>query len=385
MSEIPANVEASLEEYFSSLTLLVSASLRANSAAHVQLEALIIEDAKSVQQMVEARKRFMTHSDKEKAAPFLPMGFFRGVKVEDRMVLYTITFEAEERIHTEQMKARLEPYSREQPIFQALPDLWSRVRISGERDADLINIDELEFVDGTEFARFQGRYVELDRGLNAGLLRWIKSQFRDSPLYVRLHPYRVFDELPRSQLQEAIIRPIDPNWWATLKVYPGNKDGLAHELLPPESPTGDLESWWEYHAKGIRRLEMSVGRRTGGNLSVMIEELTRPVGQYEQVLGLCVHMDTDSAVGIAALKARLNHLDLALNWYPGVDGLKRLNQRLDEGMVQTATRSHLLRIEDIPFPAMFEITSAFFTSRVLVREWLSAQTFTTPPQRPCVS
>jgi hypothetical protein len=185
--------------------------------------------------------------------------------------------------------------------------------------------------------------------------------------------------LPRSLLQEAIIRPIDPNWWSTLKVYPGKKDGLAHELLPPSSPKDDLETWWEFHAKGIRRLEMFVGRRNSGNLSVMIEELTRPVGNYEQVLGLCVHMDTDSAVGTAALDARLNHLDLALNWYPGADGKTRLNQRLHEGMVQTATRSHLLRIENIPFTGLFEISAAFFTSRVLVREWLSAQSLTTPP------
>jgi hypothetical protein len=189
----------------------------------------------------------------------------------------------------------------------------------------------------------------------------------------------VFDELPRSLLQEAIIRPINPNWWKNLKVYEGKKDGLALELLPPSTPKEGLESWWEYHVKGIRRLEMSVERRKSGNLSVMIEELTRPVGSHEEVVGLCVHMDTDSAVGTAARDARLNHLDLALQWYRGADGEARLNQRLDAGMVQTATRSHLLRVEDIPFTALFEITSAFFASRVLVREWLSAQSVTTPP------
>ncbi len=374
--------ESGLEVYFKGLDELVVECRNSNTAAHAKIEVLLQENPTLVWRMVTARKGFMTDSDKERASPFLPIGFFRDLEVEDRLVLYAITFEAEERIHTDQMKRRLEPYSKEQPLFQALPDLWAQVRMSGERDAELINVAKLEFVDGTEFARFQGQYVELDRGLNPGLLRWMRRQFRTSPLYVRLNPHRAFDELPRSLLQEAIIRPIDPNWWTTLKVYPGNKDGLAHELLPPESPKEDLESWWEYHAKGIRRLEMSVGRRNSGNLSVMIEELTRPVGNYEQVLGLCVHMDTDSAVGTAALDARLNHLDLALNWYPGADGVTRLNQRLDHGMVQTATRSHLLRIEVIPFTALFEITSAFFTSRVLVREWLSAQSFTTPPVTP---
>lgn len=117
MSQSPANVEASLEEYFSSLTRLVSASQNANAAAHAQLETLISEDAEFVRQMVEARMSFMTDSDKEKAAPFLPIGFFRDAGVEDRLVLYTITFEAEERIHTEQMTVRLEPYSKDQPLF----------------------------------------------------------------------------------------------------------------------------------------------------------------------------------------------------------------------------------------------------------------------------
>lgn len=382
MSHSPANINPPLEDYFSSLARLVSTCQKDNTAAHTQLEALIGKDPEFVRHIIAARKPFMTDSDKEKAAPFLTVGFFRHHLVKERLILYTITFEAEERLHTEQMKARLEPYSKEQPLFQTLPDLWEQVRMSGEREADLINAAKLEFVDGTEFARFQGRFVELDRGLNPGLLRWMKSQFHTSPLYVRLHPHRVFDKLPMSLLQEAIIRPIDPNWWETLKIYPGTNDGLALVLLPPESLIEDLESWWEYNVKGIRRLEMCVGRRNSGNLSVMIEELTRPVRDCEQVVGLCVHMDTDSAVGTAALEARLNHLDLALNWYPGGDGASRLSQRLDEGMVQTATRSHLLRIEGIPFTALFEITSAFFTSRVLVREWLSAQSFTTPPVTP---
>lgn len=377
----PTN-ESILEAYFEGLDELVAECQNANTAAHAKLEILLQEKPSLVWRMVAARKGFITDSDKEKASPFLPIGFFRDLDVEERVVLYTITFDAEERIHTEQMMARLEPYSKEQPLFKELPELWAQIRVSGERDADLINAAELEFVDGTEFARFKGRFVELDRGLNPGLLRWMRHQFRTSPFYVRLHPHRVFDELPRSLLQEAIIRPIDPNWWTTLKVYPGNKDGLALELLPPSSPKEDLESWWEYHAKGIRRLEMSVGRRNSGNLSVMIEELTRPVGSHEEVLGLCVHMDTDSAVGTAAFDARLNHLDLALNWYPGADGEARLNQRLDAGMVQTATRSHLLRVEGIPFTALFEITPAFFTSRVLVRKWLSSQSFTTPSATP---
>ncbi|MEI8290573.1 MAG: hypothetical protein WCH99_13975 [Verrucomicrobiota bacterium] len=371
--------DANLDAYFSDLATLVEECQSANKPAHTMLENHIANQSALGTRIVANRKFFIAHSDKLKATPFLPIGFFQNENVENRLTLFTIAFEAETHIHSQQMAARLAAYSRDQPLFQKMPSLWDRVRITGERDAELINASDLEFIDGTKFVRFNRHFAQIDFGLNPGLIRWIKREFPSAPLYIRLDPRRAFDELSPSLLQEAIVRPIDPDWWSRLKIYPGNSSGCAHVLQSPDSPRDDFETWWEFNVKGIRALQMSVQRRVSGNFSAMIEELSRPSGNFEQVFGLMVHMDTDAAVGTTADRAILNHLDLAVNWYPDAAGQLRLNQRLDQGMVANApNRAHLLRIENIPFSAFFGITTAFFESKVLLREWLSHQYFTTP-------
>ena len=368
-----------LDAYFGDMATLVEECQSANKPAHTILESHIANHSALAIHLVANRKCFIADSDKLKATPFLPIGFFQGESVEDRLVLFTIAFEAEAQIHSKQMAARLAGYNRDQPLFQKLPSLWGSVRMTGQRDAELINASDLEFIDGTELVRFNRCFARIDFGLNPGLVRWIKREFPCAPLYIRLDPRQAFDELPPSLLQEAIVRPIDPDWWSSLKIYPGNSSGCAQVLQPPDSPKDDFEKWWEFHVKGIRALQMSVQRRTGGNLSAMIEELSRPSGNIEQIFGLMVHMDTDAAVGTTANKAILNHLDLALNWYPNAAGQVRLGERLDQGMVTDATeRTHLLRIENIPFSAFFTITTAYFASKVLLREWLSHQSFTNP-------
>jgi len=371
--------DANLDAYFSDLATLVEECQSANMPAHTMLENHIANHSALVAGIVANRKFFIADSDKLKATPLLPIGFFQDESVENRLVLFTIALEAEAQIHSKQTVAKLAAYNRDQPLFQKMPRLWESVRRTGKRNAELINASDLEFIDGTEFVRFNRCFAQIEFGLNPGLIRWIKREFPRAPLYIRLDPRRAFDELPPSLLQEAIVRPIDPDWWSRLKIYPGNSSGCAQVLQPPDSPKEDFEKWWEFHVKGIRALQMSVQRRTGGNFSAMIEELSRPSGNIEQVFGLMVHMDTDAAVGTTANKAILNHLDLAVNWYPDAAGKVRLSERLDQGMVTDATtRSHLLRVENIPFAAFFEITTAFFTSQVLLREWLSHQTFTTP-------
>lgn len=47
-----------------------------------------------------------------------------------------------------------------------------------------------------------------------------------------------------------------------------------------------------------------------------------------------------------------------------------MNNTLQRGKTQDATyRTHLYRIENIPFPALFTFTEMFVRSKVLFREW----------------
>lgn len=88
-----------------------------------------------------------------------------------------------------------------------------------------------------------------------------------------------------------------------------------------------------------------------------------------------IHLDTDAQVGSNFEDAILNHIDVAFNLYIDEDADKRLGQHLSKGgLVQNATcRTHILRIEGIPFSSIFKLAHSFFKSRTLTDEWMEKE------------
>lgn len=92
------------------------------------------------------------------------------------------------------------------------------------------------------------------------------------------------------------------------------------------------------------------------------------------ILGKCIHLDTDDPMDTDFRATILNHLDLAINIYTGDSIKSRREQILADGMVQDADyRTHLFRIENIPFPAVIAFVTMYFDSSVLIRDWLEDQ------------
>ena len=90
------------------------------------------------------------------------------------------------------------------------------------------------------------------------------------------------------------------------------------------------------------------------------------------MVGRCIHLDTHAVIGTPMADARLHHLDLALNVYQGSDRAARMSDSLQDGKVRDATfRTHLMRVEDVPFPALFGFAEMFLRSRVLLGEWMA--------------
>jgi hypothetical protein len=105
---------------------------------------------------------------------------------------------------------------------------------------------------------------------------------------------------------------------------------------------------------------------------MMIEELPREDDPNGVMVGRCIHLDTRARVGTPMAKARLSHLDLAINVYKGARRAERMADSLQDGRVCDATyRTHLFRIEDIPFPALLVFAGSFLTSCYLFAEWLN--------------
>ena len=112
---------------------------------------------------------------------------------------------------------------------------------------------------------------------------------------------------------------------------------------------------------------------------MMLEELSEykhPTdNNQEYVIGRMIHLDTDAQVGAPFANAVLNHIDLAYNLYIDDEATARLGQELCAGEpVQNATRrTHILRIEGIPFSSIFKIAQSFFKSRTLTDEWIETE------------
>lgn len=106
----------------------------------------------------------------------------------------------------------------------------------------------------------------------------------------------------------------------------------------------------------------------------MIEELTH-IDNNGLVFGRMIHLDTDALFGSDFKDAKLNHLDLAINIYQHETAKNRLEENLAYGnKTSDATyRTHLLRVENIPFKSLFAYVSYFLKSQTLMQEWFKDQ------------
>ena len=93
------------------------------------------------------------------------------------------------------------------------------------------------------------------------------------------------------------------------------------------------------------------------------------------MIGYCVHLDILDAIGKDLTILQINHIDLAINIYEEQDVFARLNNRLCDGqkVANASSRTHLVRLEDIPFWDIIKIISMFMKSHCLVMDWIDDQ------------
>jgi hypothetical protein len=298
---------------------------------------------------------------------YLEMGYFTDSdqELEKAWCLFMLDIvRASEELALKQM---CQPYAREQPLFVGAPDLFDRIR----PDFELIDDRAITSIDDSEVYSVGAGFSKLPSQLRPDIPSWARKQFPDVPRFVRLHPWEYHTEQPKLQLMKAPLVPANPRWMATLALFPNTKTFAAYVLQDCDRKE-DMEQYRDFHLRHIRRLEVTAERRRKDNyLSMMIEEIPRDDDPNGLMVGHCIHLDTCAAVGTSMTKARLSHLDLAINVYSGAQRAVRMANSLQHGKVCDATyRTHLFRIEDVPFPALFEFARLFLRSRYLLTEWL---------------
>lgn len=364
-----------IEDYYEILSGFALTINESGIATEKFIDNLILNERGTIDQLILFRKEFLGATELNRVSGYLVIGSFPSYQGIDREACFVICFELTEQVIKLEYRQRCEEYKLTQPIFLAEPSLAEHIRRkdSGSYDNELIDLSVLKQLGDSEVVQYKDHYFLIDYCLNPSGLAWVKDNFNGLPLFVRLKPYKAFDTRPPGRLFESVLMPANPNWWKNLGIHNRDKEGAAYQLGEDEYP-GNQQALWEFKVNNISRLEVIAKRDNNGNLSMMLEELTG-IDHNNMVFGRCIHLDTDHKIGTNFDDAILNHLDLAINVYEDETGKKRLTENLAHGQVTSdaSYRTHLLRIENVPFRSLFGFVFIFFKSQTLIQEWFQDQ------------
>jgi hypothetical protein len=244
---------------------------------------------------------------------------------------------------------------------------------------ELIDDKAIRHIEDSELFALNPGFGQLADSLHRTIPASARQLYPDAPRFLRLDPYFWSATQPLMRLEEVAVTPCDPKWMARLSLPSGVRTFAAY-LLEDCDPETDMAQYRDYHIREIRKLEVIATRRSEDYLSMMIEELPREDHPNGLMIGRCIHLDTHAPPGTPKGDALLAHLDLAINVYRGSDRAARMANTLQHGKAQDATfRTHLFRIEGVPFPALFAFAALFLKSKTLLGEWLDDLDLPRPP------
>ena len=373
------SADVTLEQYIHQIGEIAQRSAQTQTELWEWLANLYEAGDPAVCQAIQWREAQLTAPDIERAQGYLPIGFLNFVGQQTRLAFFTVSFEVAKELREINRVSACEGYRREHPIFSQIPDLWQELRTTaaGSCDYELLSLKRFKQYLDTELLELNGWYFALSSHLSPSIVSWTGQKFPQAAIYARLNPYVCKRDRIITLNCETIVPP-NPNWWATAKLHRGEVDGGSFCLQECPLTRENFTRHWEYQMKGLRKLEVHAVRRNSGNLSMMIEELE--VQHDGCLLGRMIHLDSDCPVGTPAVNCVLNHLDLAVNYYPGSASQVRLGQDLSSGgkVVDATHRIHIFRVEGVPLATLFDYAERFFESKILKAEWRASQTGASP-------
>lgn len=360
-----------IDEYFS---LIDDLATEAISKGHTAT-SLFDENPPCIEavitKVIDIRRRVMTDMDIERVKSYLDLGLLPKFNSEDRSVAILCLFDLEERIELRKWIRSCDPYTQDQPLFDADPSLWHQTYPSGKADKEMIRCSALTFEPASNLVTVGCSKASIHWALPSQLFSWLRENFRASDICVRVNPHEVSPDL-LSEFEEVALRSADPDWWQHLKVWPGHKKASVYELEQCDCKE-NFRRYWDREVKKIGRLEVAFQRNNSGLLSCMIEELPRPA-QNGFIVGYCVHLTSESPVGTSWDQGITTHIDGAVNVYYGNAVQDRFGQSLEHGKtVKASCRTHLFRVDTAPLASLLPIAYQFFRSECLVLEWLEDQ------------
>lgn len=363
-----------LDEYDTSLDRFADELDSADGAWESFFNGLFESSAEATK-CVTLRQAMLTDADKETYRGYLEIGYFPGPDENLRLAWWAFALELTARYEARSIERRCALYRPDQPLFVGAPKLFNEIRTREDGsgpDLELINDNAIRSIYSSEVYKVGRGFAKLPPELEPTIPNWAREAYPDAPLFIRLDPTRHFEAEPLHSLTEAAMVPANPHWMETLALFADTSTYAQYDLLGDLNAEG-LDAYLDFSVRHVRRLEVRATRREADYLSMIIEELPQADAANGLMIGRCIHLDTWAPIGSPMKDAQLQHLDLAINVYASGDRALRLSNTLQHGQSQSANfRTHLLRIEAIPFPALFAFAEMFFRSRSLVSEWMDA-------------
>jgi hypothetical protein len=360
-----------LDEYFCVLDELAGIAVNARVTALRLFEEQGEPARQLITKCLEIRKLLANKGDREWVEGYLDTGLLSQLQTTDRMAGLLCVRDLDSRVALAELRRSCAPYDRSQPLFVAAPYLWDWTHPRGKKERELVHCKSLVWGRSGQLVDFGSVQARPHPLLLRGLLAWLRQYFPPQHLYIRLDPYDVGPDLS-TPLEEAAVRPSDPDWWTRLTLYPRTRTGALYELTDC-SPEENHHQYWEFHVHSLGRLEVAFRRDNSGLLVGMIEELPR-LSDCGYLVGLCLHLTSHSPVGTLWDASIATHIDGAINVYTDGWERQRIATRLDEGKVFDASfRSHLFRVDTAPLRTLLPIARHFFRSECLVTEWFQDQ------------
>lgn len=274
-----------------------------------------------------------------------------------------------------------EKYNKLQPLFSLFPDLFSKVSCHGKHEylpaKAFRYAGQREGKDENTFIAFEYKKHFLSVPYaGVELFGYILDKYESFDIHVSPYHFYRKDETDEC-LEHGVKKPIDPKHVHKFYLQKGHTGGhYTFDYMNPK-----FENHREYVQSfnvcgtslvGSQGLEVIVNERNS-DMSMMLEELVKETDNT--LIGYGVHLDILEAIGRDLTQLKINHLDLAVNVYENDDISRRLANNLCNGkkVAKASYRTHILRIENIPFFDMLQIISIFMKSKCLVMDWIDDQ------------
>lgn len=327
------------------------------------------KNSETLFEAIEFRKDHLDDDVRNKVSGYLSLGIFNEYEDDFRIACICVCLEAEYQRDVKREISNCSGYEGNEPIFKLKA-------LSENRNKDLIDYRIFKHREPTSnIFKHENFWGYFDRRIPAQMYEWIDNCFADKPCRIRVEPEGIYSDKPRQMIIECMVIPPQFKWWEKLNIFIGNTTGSEYILLGNDLKN-NRNDYYDYHFLNIRRLEVSETRKDANYISMMIEEIEEHTNQLnpneKYLIGRMIHLDSNASLGTNFKNATLNHIDLAYNLYINEDAENRLKNHLCYGKTQNASyRTHILRLENIPFESLFKIAYSFFKSKTLTSEWLS--------------